>query len=250
MNLSIYKPERQSLTTVEFLKDISNQIKIRDISEEDFKFHLIKTIVSINALSGIKNPMDDIVKTDIKEMILMRFKALSFDEISYAFKKERYGDLTPRTEHFQLFDAKYVSEVLDKFVKWKKDKIIQLNLNQPKPEEVSISDQEKENIMLEAVDRLKREVKHNLVIESSVTGVYMYLYAKGVLPPHTLEFREKYKKRAIPIARGIAAGKARYSLEDHRELDSRIKLITEGKGEEVKNIAKRLILQDYFKTIL
>ena len=126
MGLIIYKEERQSLTTVEFLKDISNQIKIRDISKDDFKNQLIKSIVLLNTLSGIKEPMDDVTKQDIKEMILMRFKALSFDEISYAFKKERYGDLGDRTEHYQLFDAKYVSEVLDKFVKWKRTKIVSI----------------------------------------------------------------------------------------------------------------------------
>ena len=45
MSLAIYKPERQSLSTVDFLKDISNQVKIRDISEEDFKYHLIKNVI-------------------------------------------------------------------------------------------------------------------------------------------------------------------------------------------------------------
>ncbi len=248
MNLAIYKPERQSLTTVEFLKDISNQVKIKDISEDDFKHHLIKTIVTINALSGIKDPMDDITKADIKEMILMRFKALSFDEISYAFKKERYGDLGVRTEHFQLFDAKYVSVVLDKFVKWKKYKIVQHNLNRKKPEEKEMSEQDKENIMLEAVDRIKKEVQQNGEIESNVIGVYMYLYSKGVLPVHTEEFKEKYTKLAIPIARGEAASKATYSLDDHKKLKERIESITQGKSEVLKNIAKKLILKDYFKT--
>ena len=247
MSLAIYKPERQSLTTVEFLKDISNQVKIRDISEEDFTHHLIKTIVLINSLSGIKDPMDNVVKQDIKEMILMRFKALSFDEISYAFKKERYGDLTPRTEHFQLFDAKYVSEVLDKFVKWKKDKIIQHNLNNKIPETVETSDQEKEFIMTEAVDRIKKEVQQNGSITSMCVHVYDYLYKKGLLPPHTKEFRDKYTALAIPIAKGLAASKATYSLDDHRKLTKRIEFIAQGKGEELKNVSKRLVLQDYFK---
>ena len=240
MSLAIYKPERQNLTTVDFLKDISNQVKIRDISEEDFKHHLIKTIVTINALSGIKDPMDDITKTDIKEMILMRFKALSFDEISYAFKKERYGDLAPRTEHFQLFDAKYVSEVLDKFVKWKKEKIVQYNLNHKKVE-VSISEQEKEFIMAEAVDRVQKEVKQNGFISGNCSHIYDYLDKQGKLPTD-VESKNRIYEQAKALARGEAATKAKYSLVDHRDLNKVIESIEKKGNSNVINISKRLVL--------
>ena len=247
MKLTIYKPERQSLTTVEFLKDISNQVKIKDISEEDFKHHLIKTIVTINALSGIKDPMDDITKTDIKEMILMRFKALSFDEIGYAFKKERYGDLGIRTEHFQLFDAKYVSVVLDKFVKWKKDKIVQLNLNAKKVED-DISEDEKEFIMAEAIDRLKKEVKINKRITGICVHVYDHLDAKGLLPTEK-EYKLEIYERAKLIAKSEAASKATHSLEEHRNLKASIEKLDLPKNASVINIAKRLVLTDYFNQI-
>ena len=247
MKLSIYKPERQSLTTVNFLKDISNQVKIRDISEEDFKHHLIKTIVTINALSGIKDPMDDITKQDIREMILMRFKALSFDEVSYAFKKERYGDLGTRTEHFQLFDAKYVSVVLDKYVKWKKDKIVQNNLNKSKLEK-DIPEEEKEFIMAEAIDRLKKEVKINKRISSICVHVYDHLDAKGFLPTDKAYKLEIYE-RAKSIAKGEAASKATHSLDEHRNLKVEIEKLDLPKNANVINIAKRLVLEDFFNKI-
>jgi hypothetical protein len=250
MKLAIYKPERQSLTTVDFLKDISNQVKIKDISEEDFKHHLIKTIVTINALSGIKDPMDDITKQDIREMILMRFKGLSFDEIGYAFKKERYGDLGTRTEHFQLFDAKYVSVVLDKFVKWKKDKIVQHNLNSKKMEEEEISEEEKEFIMAEAIDRLKKEVKINggIGVNSICVHVYDHMDAKGMLPTDK-EYKLEIYERAKKVAKGEAAGKATHSLEEHRNLKATIEKLDLPKNASVINIAKRLVLTDYFNKI-
>ena len=246
MGLVIYKPERQNLTTVDFLKDISNQVKIRDISEDDFKHHLIKTIILINSLSGVKDPMSDIIKQDIKEMILMRFKALSFDEISYAFKKERYGDLGTRTEHYQLFDAKYVSEVLDKFVKWKKDKIVQHNLNNKKPDEVSISEEEKEFIMSEAVDRLSKEVKQNGFISSICIHVYDYLDKQGKLPTD-VDYKNKIYEQAKSLARGAAATKAKHSLDDHKSLGVEIAKIEKRGNSTVVNISKRLVLESYFK---
>ena len=110
-----------------------------------------------------------------------------------------------------------------------------------------MTDEDKEMIMIEAIDRIKKEVQQNGEIESNVIGVYMYLYSKGVLPVHTEEFKEKYTKLAIPIARGEAASKATYSLDDHKKLKERIESITQGKSEVLKNIAKKLILTDYFK---
>ena len=248
MSLVIYKQERQSLNTVDFLNDISNQVKIRDISEDDFKHHLIKSIVTINALSGIKDPMDDITKQDIKEMILMRFKGLSFDEICYAFKKERYGDLGVRTEHYQLFDAKYVSEVLDKFVKWKKDKIVQHNLHNKKPDEVSISDQEKDFIMSEAIDRVKKEVNQNGFISGVSFHIYDYLDKQGKLPTDS-DYKNKIYEQAKALARGEAATKAKYSLGDHRDLSKVIESIEKKGNSNVVNISKRLVLEYYFNKL-
>ena len=123
-------------------------------------------------------------------------------------------------------------------------------LNKPKSkpnQELKMSEEDKEFIMLEAVDRIKKEVEQNGKIESNVIGVYMYLYSKNVLPEHTKEFKEKYTKLAIPIAKGEVASKATYSLDDHRKLKGRIESISQGKGELIKNIAKKLILTDYFK---
>ena len=60
-------------------------------------------------------------KIDIKEMVLMRFKNFSFNELYYAFKMERFGILGEKTTHYQSFDAEYVGKVLDKYVEWKRE---------------------------------------------------------------------------------------------------------------------------------
>lgn len=67
-------------------------------------------------LSGIKEPISDINKQDIKEMILTKFNKLSIEEIDYAFKMDRYSG--EPVQHFQLFNAEYVAKVLNKYSNW------------------------------------------------------------------------------------------------------------------------------------
>ena len=250
MELVIYKEERQSLGEVSFLKDISNHIKIKDIPIDNYKHQLIKTIVLINNLSGVKEPMSDVVKTDIREMFLMRFKMLSFDEISYAFKLERYGNLGNRIEHYQLFDAKYVSEVLDKYLLWKKNKIVQHNLNTSKNNNKELSKKESEFIMIEAVDRIEKEYKSNKEITGAFTHVYGYLFDKGLLPQHTNKFKSGILVKAKAIAKSEEMTKAGSDFSFHQQLKTTLENIDNNKHDNIKTISKRLVLEEYFKNIL
>jgi hypothetical protein len=123
-----------------------------------------------------------------------------------------------------------------------------LNAVKPKKvEEKEMSDQEKDFIMLEAVDRIKREVKHNGTITSMCAHVYDYLDGQGKLPTDK-EYKLEVFERAKAIAKGDAATKSKYSLDDHRKLQKTIKDISDGKHSAVIDISKRLVLEEYFKT--
>jgi len=216
------------------------QISIRAIPPKELDYFLdTKFKFWLANLLGLKEDKEDAYDS-AKDAIKDQCIGMGFAEIKKMF--EMYVDSKLSMKPIpNYFDRILLGKIVSEYKSLKKPKQI---------EEKVMSEDEKEMIMLEAVDRIKREVKHNGTIESSVIGVYMYLYGKGLLPPHTPEFKQKYQDRAIPIAKANAASKARYSLDDHQQLVTRIKLITEGKGDEVKNIAKRLILIDYFKTIL
>ena len=247
MGLVVYKEQRQSLSEISFLKDVTNQVKIKDIPKEIYKHELIKSMILINNLSGIKEPMSDVVKTDIKEMILMRFKTLSFDQIYYAFKLERFGGLGNRIEHYQLFDAKYVSEVLDKFLLWKKTMRVQYNINLQKQQENETSKDEQEFIMIEAVDRIEKEFKHNKKITGTFVHVYDYLFAKGVLPQHTNKFKSRILEKSKEIAKFNAENKAGSDYGLHKQLKSTLENIENNNHDAIKTISKRLVLEEYFK---
>lgn len=103
-----------------YLNHVHHSLKIKDrIEEVGFKNLLGICLIKISALAGIKSQIDDFTKQDLLKMILSRFKTLSVDEIYKAFEMERYLTYGQKTDHFQLFDANYVSCVLQKYENWK-----------------------------------------------------------------------------------------------------------------------------------
>ena len=66
----------------------------------------------------IKNPVETYVKQDIVNMLSGFGGNLSFEEIIKAFELERHGVYKERTEHFQLFDCNYISQILKKYQNW------------------------------------------------------------------------------------------------------------------------------------
>jgi hypothetical protein len=123
------------------------------------------------------------------------------------------------------------------------------SLNKPKKmEEKEISEEEKEFIMAEAIDRLKKEVAINKKITSICVHVYDHLDEKQLLPKEK-EYKVEIYERAKKVAKAEAASKATNSLEEHRNLKAAIEKIDLPKNSNVINIAKRLVLEDYFKKI-
>ncbi len=123
------------LSKTDFLKSTYNQSKIRELSaNSNFKELLGAVLVKISILAGIKGEIDNFTKQDVSKMILSSFKEFSLEEISKAFELERYGQYDDNTEHFQLFDSNYISQILKKYKKWKIKQKTELNLVAPSNE--------------------------------------------------------------------------------------------------------------------
>ena len=187
MSLTIYNPKRHDLTEVAFIKDAKSQIRIMDVADKaQLKNAFIATLTITHNLSGIKEPLTDELKADIKEMVLMRFRYLSLDEICYAFKLERYGAHEKRTEHYQLFNAVYVADVLNKYKLWKQKKIVLHNLNQDNSKESITSTEQNELAILNGSKLAWQEIKETGSMTTNRTYLYHPLYGKGLLPTDDL----------------------------------------------------------------
>ena len=116
-----------------------------------------------------------------------------------------------------------------------------------KPIENEMSEEEKEMIMIEAVDSLKKEVQQNGFIASRCSHIYDYLDQKGKLPKDK-ESKMLVWEKAKTIAKREAMEKATQSYEEHTKLKSVLDKIDTQKGNgTVIAISKRLVLEDYFE---
>lgn len=96
-------------------------IQLRNLSYEERKSGLGFIFSRVAILSGFKGEIPDINKQDITDLLLTRFKTISLNELSFAFKIDRYGYHGEPTAHYQLFNAEYVVKVLNKYLDYKQN---------------------------------------------------------------------------------------------------------------------------------
>lgn len=116
-------------------------------------------------------------------MIQTMFKSLSLEEIDYAFKLERYGVYEYKTEHYQLFNAEYVSTVLNKYKKWVRN--VRVNNNLPLSNKKiaipEISEAKKLEIVMCGLEDSFHNFKETQTIKPGRIYLYDFLYEKGLM---------------------------------------------------------------------
>lgn len=240
--------EAGSLSEISFAKEVVNFKKINNLEAQELSFLLGSVFVKIVNLIGISNPVTDINKQDIKEMILMRFKNISVEEISYAFKLERFGLLGERTQHFQLFNAEYVSTVLDKYKKWlqKTRQDNNLPISKPMTEQNTISKEEKEQIIIHGLitcfDAFAQTKKFDP--NQIITHYHDYLMDKDLF-----NFTDEEKKYMWVQAKHNTFEKLK-AMQDVTEYKKQKKEIEKGSGTWREIEYKNLRLEKYFLSIL
>ena len=133
--VSVMLNEITSLNDTEFL--MYPKVSIKDMSNEVLGAQLPKVLMKFSVFTGFKGVIDQANKQDITKMILSQYKSLAVVEIDKAFQMERYGSFATKTDHYQLFNAIYISDILNKYLKWKKERRNVLNLKpleEPKKE--------------------------------------------------------------------------------------------------------------------
>lgn len=247
MKLAIYTENKQNLTDVGFVKDTLNQIKIRDTDTLSYEFKKSFGLIMAEATIhiGIKEPLTQIQKDDISKMILMRFKGLSLDEIAYAFRLERYNAYDQKTNHFQLFNAEYVSAVLDKYVVWKRQ-MKKTHQIEKKPEEVQVSEEEKQRLINSGVLACLKYYEENEMMDDRLY-VYDVLFERGYLPVHDTEFRNEMTKAAQEFMEMTIISSKAKTRDEHSEKQNLLEKIKSPNEPLVKKTAKKLIVEQFFR---
>lgn len=225
---------------VKFL--ISDKVKISELMISDSFYDLLGVLFTkIANLSGLKGEISDINKIDISDLILDFHKNLSLEEIYYAFKLERYNRYETKTKHYEMFGAEYVSEVLKKYVVWKKNKIKESNLNLPVlPQQIELKEEDKKQIVESGAVRMFEDFKKTREVPVGCVYVYDYLRKEGYIKSPSKEYVEKIKKKATINIKVVNRNKKAHSLFSSVFSNSNTET-------QIQNECKRLFLIDYFK---
>ena len=165
-------------------------------------------------------------------------RGMSFVEITKMF--EMYADSKLNLKPISnFFDRILLGKIVENY------RLIK-SMNPPKKEikEKQLSKEEQEFIMIEAVDRLKKEYNQLGKINSICIHIYDYLFKKGKLPK-SKEYKDKIYKKAILIAKAEAKNEIKIDYEKHKKIEKLISEIELGGGKVIA-ICKRLALEDFF----
>ena len=235
-----------------FLTDAYSISKIKDRLNEPLIEDFIGIILGkISALGGFKNEIDSIVKDDILKMIFSQFKELSVEEIYKAFELERYNAYDTKTEHFQLFDANYISSVLKKYKNWKSEQKRVLNISAPK-EVMELTAEEKEAKIISGINFKFSEYIETKEVSSPFVWVFDELVHRKILKMPTSEtpkLSEYYNSKLQQARTELLTEQKKVQPKDANErknIKLEIEKILNYKSEKTEVRAKRIVLVEFF----
>lgn len=222
-----------------FARQVLTFSPIRELDPIEARGGIGSIIAQHAAIIGIKGEIDPINKSDISEMILSRFSSLSLEELYKAFQMERYGDFGVRTDHYQLINAPYISEILKKYKEWLRNtrQVNNLPMSLPAPKEEELSEEEKEARFIANVQKYYNDFKQTGKMPLFCWWLYDGLKERSMIADFTEEEKElltkRYKKRKA-------------KERDNKSLISRLKQSFEG-GDDDISLKKEIALEYIFE---
>lgn len=243
------------LHPISFLKETYNFEKIRNIKNDiDFSMTLAVCLSRICVLSGINSKVDVLNSNDITKAITNAYSDLSIEEVYKAFEFERYGHFESKTNHYQLFNAEYVCEVIKKYKKWKQDTRIINYINEPKKNLPEISESQKKEIVDKGIIRVFNEFKETGEIPEPCSHIFDELYERKIIrdgqtPGEQAYYQRKYSEAAVQIERELKSENTG-SLHELRTIKEELDKIGQNNSDKVILRIKKLILIDLFTRLI
>lgn len=241
---------------IAFIKSVYELKKLRDRKlEPEISVALGLVFTQAATLSGIKGEIEQMVMHDLIKMIFVSFPELAIEEVVKAFQLERYGDLNPKTEHFQLFNSDYVSAVLKKYKVWKSRLKAEHNITNEKP--IEVNKEEIQTVKVAGIIDCYECWNENGKVEDIRFNVFDMLYAIGKIPKQDSDPRVTARYNAV-IEQAINEKLAELTSEriDRKDNRSEVKAIQEvyneiksGIGNHLNNRIKALVLAGFFRKL-
>jgi len=172
-----------------FLQKSYSFQKLSEIKKDaNFVFLIGGWITQTSALMQIKNPIDNLIKQDIVNMFGGYWSNLGLEDLIKAFELERFGIFKEKTEHYQLFDSNYISQILKKYQNWKREKKIEFNIiNQNNQQVKELTEKEKSEIMTKAINDKYNHFCTTKQILEPFTHIFTELVNRGLIKTPSTE---------------------------------------------------------------
>ena len=246
-------------TSVAFVKECYEFKKIRDRQHEPNFNNVVGLMVTkISALAGITNEIDMATKSDLLRFIKTRCGDITLEEIYKAFELERYNEYPEKSKHFQLFGTEYFSEVIKKYRVWKNELKIQKNITREEntPLLPSISDSQKEEILIKGIVRVFSEYKQTKILPEPNTHIFDELLSRWLIlgantPKLEKYYADKMEEAKIEIQERLELERTTSGFIERKSIDREIKEILEGKNSNKIIVkTKKIVLKEYFDKLI
>jgi hypothetical protein len=243
--------DRCSVPAVSFLKQNFGFVKLRDRkTEPEFAILIAAAMTKAAVLAGLKG-IEKLHQPDILKAIFTHYSDLTLEEIYKAFELERFNVYEEKTEHFQQFNAEYVTAILKKYRVYKHKIKTEHNIVPAKDSEKEPSEEEKEQMVKNAVNRVFDEYKDTGTIEGITEYIFDFLVEKGKIKTRGSEALVKYYEQKLSEAKEQLK-KENEKTEaknpaERKSLTIDLERIVSGRSGKILIRAKRNILLEYFK---
>lgn len=245
-----------SVSDVGFVKSVFKMKKVRDRkAEPNISFTIGMVVTQAAALSGLKSDVSEQISQDVVNMIFIAFPDLTIEEIIKAFQMERYGQLIPKTEHFQLFNADYVSTILRKYKSWKSQIKKEHNITNQK--EIEVNKDEIQTVKVAGIIDCYETWVDTGKVEDIRFNVFDMLYAVQVIPKQGSDPKvdERYSqivqeaKQQKISEMTLLRVEARDNKSEVKRLQDIYTEITNDIGNHLDNRVKSLVLVGFFRKL-
>jgi len=230
-------------------------IAVLSETDEDFEVQIAKALLEIMTDLGIKTFPDEYSQNRIVYFLQTYYREMSIGELKLAFELAFMQILQVDVEHYNSFDIKYLTRILNTYRSYRNekrkaiDKKLEQDKPEPSPEELALRHRSFVNRIVDAYENYKNED----VFEVRITWlVYDFLLENNLMEISEnqwngfIEEAEKIHKRRL--INDKTSSNRTQRIQRIKNFDIlRFKFPDE--LSRIRNIAKELALKAYFKML-
>lgn len=240
--LSIYKkPELAKLEEGIKIKDLSNQAE----AIEKLVYVLLTDL-------GVGDNANEMQHIRVAQFIIETLNSYTVEEVMKAFDLFIMGEFEPM-KPFQQLNKVVIGRVMREYEFYKREKLRLYRLEQTKLKNMKkpLSEAEQTRKMLDAVDRVKREVADYGQAKEQINNhhIYDWMVKSGRISKDLFSAKEKNdaieKSKKIQLREFMESAQKDYSI--HRNVMKVKKEIEDGNSPRTLKMAKSILISEYIK---